>query len=93
MNNKQFAALSWQLLEAKVIYYYIEYHSKAISDAQYDLLEQQYLRACVELGLPNMISHHKLHNSDIQPTGEGMMEIDLTRPSVQLVINKLLTTV
>lgn len=75
MNDQEFIELSWKLLKAKVIYYLYPCRDN-ISDFEYDHLERQYLKGCKELHKENTI--------------QNMVEVDQNRPSVKLVINKLL---
>lgn len=67
------AALSWELIEHKYRYYILI--KPIIQDYHYDMLEKEYEALCEELGLPNTVSN--------------MVEIDMSRPSCQLVASKL----
>ena len=60
-----------------------------IPDGTYDALERRYLELCVELGRPNTVLHKSY--PDLEAPGYGMMEVDETRASVQLVLEKLAT--
>jgi hypothetical protein len=86
--------LCWKLIEWKVAYYKPEYvHSSRRKDVEvpddiYDEAEQRYLTLCRELHKPNTIVH-KGHPGFEDVPGDGMMEVDLARPSVQLVLHKL----
>lgn len=75
MTEQEFIHLSWKLLESKVLYYLFPCRN-GISDAEYDKLEQEYLKACKELNKENTV--------------QSMVGVDQERPSVKLVINKLL---
>jgi hypothetical protein len=59
-----------------------------VADALYDQAEQRYLTLCRELGHRNTIVH-KGHPGFEDVPGDGMMEVDVRRPSVQLVLKKL----
>lgn len=97
MSNKdeqEFVDLSWKLIEYKIFYYQPGmvheswFDILTIPDEQYDTLERRYLTLCVKLKHRNTVVHKKY--SDITGyEGNGMMEIDINRPSVQLVTNKL----
>ena len=82
MTNEAFAKLSWILLEHRVRYYH--YDRPVISDEQYDKLEQQYLKGCLELDQPNTLAKP----TELVP-GNGMIGLDLERPSVQNVLDKI----
>jgi hypothetical protein len=71
-----FTKLSWQLLEAKIKYYQYP-HMITMSDATYDILEKEYMQACIDLNQPNTI--------------QSMVGVDLNRPSVQCAIHKILS--
>lgn len=76
MTDKEFVKLSWYVLEAKVKYYlYPEMEN--ISDAEYDKLEKEYIAYCTE--------------TDKLNTVQSMVGVDMNRPSVKLVIGKILT--
>lgn len=83
--NKEFAKLSWELLEHKVRYYY--YDAPIITDDEYDLLEIKYLNLCKEFDQENTLVHKQYPGLTVN--GQGMMEIDIDRPSVQAAIYKL----
>lgn len=90
--------LSWKIIEHKLMYYYPdkvapEHHETlVISDESYDLLEKEYLSLCCALDLPNTVVHKGNSNTPVNgemvPKGDGMMEVDFSRPSVQLVLKK-----
>lgn len=86
-------ALSWWLIERKIMYYYPNrvnprYHDKlSAPDSEYDKNERRYLKLCRELGLENTICHTGHQGYDDVP-GEGMFEVDFNRPSVQLIMQK-----
>lgn len=89
MDNRH-AWLSWTILKHKVIYYrpdrkYLKKRGKPISDAEYDELEKEYLESCEKNNLPNTLVHKSYDGKDVQ----GMMEIDLARPSVKYMIRYL----
>jgi hypothetical protein len=75
MTNEEFTKLCWTLLEAKVKYY-VYPSMDNIPDSEYDRLEKLYTAYVEENGLPNTI--------------QSMVGVDKTRPSIQLVIAKLL---
>ena len=88
MTKKEFIKLSWELLEAKVRYEYIDGDiSTSMTDHEYDTKSIEYLTACRELKMPNTIIH-KAHpgfeDINLAPIG-----IDLTKPSVDLILNKI----
>jgi hypothetical protein len=91
---KEHIALSWRLIECKVAYYMPEaVHSSwgnkfVMDDGLYDQSEERYLELCRKLGLRNTIVHKGYPGFEDVP-GDGMMEVDVTRPSVQLVLKKL----
>lgn len=77
-----------------MMYYYPErvhkdFHNELdISDSDYDNFELKYLKLCKELNQPNTLVHkHYPEFSDISEN--GMLEIDFSRSSVQLVERKL----
>lgn len=93
-DTKEHNALSWWLIERKVAYYMPEaVHTSwgdtfVVADDLYDQQEQRYLELCRKLGRNNTIVHKKYPGFEDVP-GDGMMEVDVTRPSVQLVLKKL----
>jgi hypothetical protein len=92
--EREYVKLCWWLIERKVAYYKPELvhaswkHILDCSDDDYDAAEQRYLTLCRELKLWNMIVHKKYPGFEDVP-GDGMMEVDETRPGIQLVIGKL----
>lgn len=86
--------LSWRLIELKTMYYmphlvHASWHDDlTVPDAVYDEMERRYLALCRELGVENTVVHKSYPGFDDVP-GDGMMEIDRERPSVQLVLRKL----
>lgn len=92
--EREHAKLCWWLIERKVAYYkpelvHISWRDKVTtSDDEYDAAEQRYLTLCRELGRDNTIVHKGYPGFEDVP-GEGMMEADMSRPSVQLVVHKL----
>lgn len=92
--RERHAELSWWLIERKLMYYYPhmvapEHRAELeCSDSLYDNREEEYVRLCVRLGLPNTVSHK--HDPESTPglTGEGMFEVDFSRPSVGLVLRR-----
>jgi hypothetical protein len=86
--------LGWWLLERKVAYYMPEaVHTSwgdrfVTPDDLYDQQEKRYLELCREHGKENTIVHKGYPGFEDVP-GSGMMEVDVTRPSVQLVLKKL----
>jgi hypothetical protein len=93
-DREEHVRLSWWLIERKVAYYKPEvlhssrYGDYVVSDEAYDAAEQRYLTLCRKLGLTNTIVHKGYPGFEDVP-GAGMMEIDTSRPSVQLVLKKL----
>ena len=92
---KQFVRLSWALIEYKAMYYQpnLVHESRhddlTIDDDTYDRLERRYLELCLELGRPNTVVHKSYPGFEAVDMSAAMMEIDQTRPSVQLVLRKL----
>lgn len=74
MTIKRYTKLSWDLLRYKVAYYC--YDTSLVADATYDELEREYVALCKKLKKPNTV--------------QSMVGVDLNRPSVQLVKDKLL---
>jgi hypothetical protein len=109
--EKEFAALSWKLIEWKVAYYFPEKVHKTwrkdceVSDETYDAAEVRYLtlvrklreqRAADPLYADcepplaiNTIVHKGWPGFEDIGTEHAMVEVDETRPSVQLVMAKL----
>lgn len=91
--EKRFVRLSWLLLGHKFMYYYPDkvhpsWKSKlAIPDSEYDELEKEYLRLCLELGYENTVAG-QTRVDGVDVSGPGMTELDSTRPSVELVKSK-----
>lgn len=90
---ERFNYLSWRLLAHKLMYYYPEKVHPSwqkeldISDADYDALEQEYLRLCIKLGKPNTVAGQSTVDGETV-SGDGMTQLDLSRPSVSLVLFK-----
>lgn len=90
--------LSWKIIEWKLMYYNPElvkpeFHSQLeIPDYEYDAREEEYVNLCLELNKPNTVAHkwsQSLDSPKLRSLSEGtMVEPDLTRPSVQLVLKK-----
>lgn len=95
--EKEYILLSWQLIEWKIAYYLPEKVHKSrieeltIEDDYYDHKERRYLTLCRRLGLPNTIVHKRYRGYRDVGTKHAMIEVDLKRPSVQLVLSKLST--
>lgn len=83
--------LGWKIIEHKLMYYYPElvrreHHNKlTITDEEYDQLEIRYLKICRKFGFENTVVHK---DYGIRTKGTGMQELDFTRPSVLLVVQK-----
>jgi len=73
-------------MEHKIRYYV--FSAPIISDLEYDELEKLYLKGCIKYKKENTIVHKKYPGLDVK--GEGMMEVDMERPSCQLVYSKLI---
>ena len=79
--QKTFVALSWKILEHRILYYHPELFSQkfldkhSIPDAEYDAMEQKYIRLCKLLKKPN--------------TAQKPIQVDLNRPAVQLALRIL----
>lgn len=88
-------ALGWKLIEWKVAYYKPECVAESrrpdyvIDDDTYDAHEQRYLALCRKLKLPNTVVHKTYPGFEDVDYTNAMMEVDVTRPSVQLVMAKL----
>jgi hypothetical protein len=93
--TKEHAALSWKLIEWKVAYYKPEavHPSRrkdyVIDDETYDAHERRYMTLCRKLGLPNTVVHKQYPEFPVEPQDRPMMEVDVERNSVKLVLNKL----
>lgn len=91
--RQRFAQLSWKLIEWKLAYYRPELlkpdslEKLTIPDDTYDAAELEYLELCDILGNPNTLVH-KEYPAFRHIKGTPMMEVDLTRYSVQLVLAK-----
>jgi hypothetical protein len=83
--------LSWEIIKYKLLYYQPSKRYKEkfrpISDDEYDAMELEYLNLCLALNKPNTVVHKDY--AGLKVTGDGMMEVDLSRPSVQLVLDRL----
>lgn len=94
-DEKEHTALSWWIIERKVAYYKPEHvhpshgDTYTTSDDEYDAAEVRYLELCRKLKLPNSVVHKPWTGFEELVTEHSMMEVDETRPSVQLVIKKL----
>jgi hypothetical protein len=88
--------LAYMLIEYKIMYYYPEvikegYHpGLTISDDEYDKLEIEYLTLCKKLNVANTVVHKGypglMLGEDVK--GDGMFEVDFTRPVVHLIMRK-----
>lgn len=102
--EEEFCALGWKLIEWKVAYYKPEFvHSSRfkdydVTDEVYDAAEVRYLSLIRLLreanGTPDYPINTIVHKGwpwfeDLCNEGHAMMEVDMTRPSVQLVARKL----
>ena len=90
---ERFIKISWQLIEAKILYYCppqeimrVPHSHLLLTDQEYDALEQEYLELCVKLGKPNTIAHKGYEKYGLSA---GMMEVDMSHSSVQLAMQKL----
>ncbi len=84
--HNEYIKLSWLIIEHKLRYY--TFHDSIISDYEFDNLERRYLYLCEHLDLINTVCHKSYPG--ITAKGNGMMEIDITRPSVLLVYDKII---
>jgi hypothetical protein len=88
-------ALGWRLIEWKLAYYLPEkVHASwgsdfTVTDEEYDRAEVRYLELSRLLGLPNTIVHKGYPGFEDVDSSDAMMEVDVKRPSVQLVLTKL----
>jgi hypothetical protein len=93
--EREFIKLGWRLIELKVAYYKPEavheswLEKVTVSDDDYDAMEQRYLTLCRELGRRNSVVHKKYPGFEDVDYTDAMMEVDESRPSVQLVMHKL----
>ena len=93
--EREFVRLGWWLIERKVAYYKPELvHESWLEkvtchDDDYDAGERRYLTLCRELGRLNTIVHKKYPGFEDLDFSHAMMEVDVSRPSVQLVIYRL----
>jgi hypothetical protein len=85
--------LSWDLIGYKMMYYtpeevHTSWHQRLdIPDSEYDALEKEYLRLCLELDLENTVAGQtSVDGKEVK--GKGMTELDLSRPSVKLAKQK-----
>lgn len=85
----RFFFLSWRLIEYKIYYYYPHYVLEKyhdfleVPDWHYDSLEREYLHLCKKLHRDNTVAHW---NEDVP--GEGMFEVDFSRPGCRLILSK-----
>lgn len=89
--------LGWKIIAYKLMYYNPELIGEGsrkeleIDDHSYDALEMEYLALCERLSTKNTVVH-KLPEGASETlkalSTDAMMEPDLTRPSVQLVLSK-----
>ncbi len=95
-DKRRFIELTYMIIEHKIMYYNAELIAPGyrpgleIDDHSYDALEKEYLRLCLKLKYPNTIVHHgyaDINNGEDVP-GDGMMEVDYTRPVVHLILRK-----
>lgn len=93
--DEEHTRLCWWLIERKVVYYMPEaVHSSrwgdyTVSDDEYDAAEVRYLTLCRKLNQPNTIVHKGWPGFEDLDASRAMMEVDVDRPSVQLVMAKL----
>lgn len=87
--------LGWDIIAYKVAYYMPEavHPSRVgdyvIHDDLYDAIELRYLELCRKLGELNTVVHKTTQDNEDLIGPHSMMEVDVTRPSVQLVMAKL----
>jgi hypothetical protein len=87
--------LGWKIIEWKLMYYRPEMVHPSwradltISDEDYDEAEQDYLYHCAKYKLPNTVVHKTYPGLEKIDYRHAMVEVDLSRPSVQLVVKKL----
>jgi hypothetical protein len=88
-DEQKFIQLSWDLIGYKLFYYHPElvhdsWKSKLdIPDSTYDEKEKDYLRLCLKLEKENTVAGQTKVDGRTVP-GEGMTELDDSRPSVSL---------
>ncbi len=88
LTHLEFCKLSWQILEAK-IKYYLTPEFVTINDTDYDSMEIQYLTYCRDTGTINTLVHKMYPGMEDMDYSHAMMEIDESRPSVQLAMSKI----
>lgn len=82
------------LLEAKILYYQppielVDYAAEHTpSDQEYDRWEVEYLELCRELGVENTLVHKSWPGFEDVP-GDGMMEVDWSRPSADCALQAI----
>lgn len=95
--DQEFIRLSWKLIEWKAAYYQPEcVHPSRLSDVtatddEYDAAEVRYLTLCRKLDKTNTVVHKPYPGFEDLITERAMVELDETRPSVQLAMRKLST--
>jgi len=93
--DKEHTYLTWRIIEWKVAYYMPEkvhptWGTKfEVADDIYDQSEIRYLELCRKLGLPNTLVHKGYPGFEDVDHSRAMFEVDLTRPSVQLVMRRM----
>ncbi len=93
--DKEYTPLTWKIIEWKVAYYRpdLVHRSRVndytISDDEYDKSEIRYLELTRLLGFRNYLVHKGYPGFEDLGIEYAMFEIDESRPSIQLVINKL----
>jgi len=79
----------------KLIIYYNKHSSwrglPRISDTEYDLMEQEYLQLCKELGEVNSLVHKIYPAYENMDYSNAMFEVNMSRPSVKMAWDKLHT--
>lgn len=91
--RREYIKLSWKIIGYKLMYYYPEqvhpswHFDLDITDHIYDIREKEYLRLCLELDEPNTVAG-QTEVDGVSVRGEGMTELDLEKPSVQLALSK-----
>ena len=93
MEKDRHIELSWKLIGYKMMYYtpeqvHLSWKKELdITDCDYDKLEKEYLRLCLQLSLPNTVAGQTAVDGTLVE-GSGMIELDKSRHSVSLVCKK-----
>jgi len=93
--DEEHCLLTWRIIEWKIAYYMPEKVHPTwgrhfeVDDDTYDAYEQRYLELCRLLKRPNTLVHKGWAGFADVDHSQAMMEVDLERPSVQLVLRRM----